>query len=70
MDQELVFVGYEKNNGKLQALRNLVRKGVMPPVLIFVQSKERAEQLFRELLFENFKVDAIHSDKTQEQVIF
>ena len=33
--QELVFVGQEE--GKLIAVRNLLRKGIRPPILIFVQ---------------------------------
>lgn len=70
VDQELIFVGSESNNGKLQALRNLVHKGVLPPVLIFVQSKERAQELFNELCFDDYKVDAIHSGRTQQQVMF
>jgi len=37
VNQELLFVGSE--NGKLLALRDLIRKGIEPPVLIFVQSK-------------------------------
>lgn len=35
--QELLFVGSE--SGKLLAVRDLVRSGLKPPVLIFVQSK-------------------------------
>lgn len=61
-----MFVGYE--HGKLIEIRRLIRKGVLPPVLIFVQSKERALQLARELLFDGLNVDAIHSDRTQQQV--
>ena len=38
--QRLVFCGRE--DGKLLALKELVRVGIKPPVLIFVQSKERA----------------------------
>lgn len=36
--------------GKLVELRNLIRDGrFVPPVLLFVQSKERAKELFFEL---------------------
>nr|XP_022901793.1 probable ATP-dependent RNA helicase DDX52 [Onthophagus taurus] len=65
VNQELLFVGNE--DGKLIALRNLIRTGVNPPVLIFVQSKERAQQLFNELIYDGINVDAIHSDRTQQQ---
>lgn len=37
VDQELLFVGNEA--GKLIAFRNLIREGLKPPVLVFVDSK-------------------------------
>jgi ATP-dependent RNA helicase DDX52/ROK1 len=37
-------------------------------VLIFVQSIERAKELFHELVYENINVDVIHSERTQQQV--
>jgi hypothetical protein len=40
VDQSLVFCGRE--DGKLVALRQMVREELRPPVLIFVQSVERA----------------------------
>ncbi|KFM71603.1 putative ATP-dependent RNA helicase DDX52, partial [Stegodyphus mimosarum] len=63
--QELLFVGCE--GGKLLALRNLINEGFMPPVMIFVQSKERAQELYSELVFENIRIDVIHSDLPQEK---
>lgn len=63
--QDLVFVGNEE--GKLIAMRDLVKKGLTPPVLIFLQSKERAKELFSELIYDGINVDAIHSDRTQQQ---
>ncbi|XP_063222801.1 probable ATP-dependent RNA helicase DDX52 isoform X2 [Bacillus rossius redtenbacheri] len=63
--QELVFVGSEA--GKLVAFRSLVQEGLKPPVLVFVQSKERAKDLFSELLYEGINVDVIHADRTQLQ---
>jgi len=63
--QELVFCGDE--SGKLLALRDFIRKGYEPPVLIFVQTKERAKELFKELIYDNIMVDAIHADRTQTQ---
>ncbi|KAG5896036.1 hypothetical protein JTB14_011031 [Gonioctena quinquepunctata] len=65
VEQELLFVGNE--HGKLLAFRDLVRKGLSPPVLVFVQSKERAQQLFNELIYDSINVDAIHADRTQLQ---
>lgn len=63
--QELVFCGDE--SGKLIALRDFIRKGYEPPVLIFVQTKERAKELFKELIYDNIMVDVIHADRTQTQ---
>ncbi|XP_074029596.1 probable ATP-dependent RNA helicase DDX52 [Leptinotarsa decemlineata] len=65
VDQELLFVGNEQ--GKLLAFRDLVRKGLSPPVLVFVQSKERAQQLFNELIYDSINIDAIHANRTQLQ---
>merc|ERR1712142_1196628 len=47
--------------------RSLVQKGLQPPVLIFVQSKERAQDLFKELLYDGIHVDVIHSERSQLQ---
>ncbi|XP_019891017.2 DEAD box protein 52 homolog [Musca domestica] len=65
VEQELLFVGSE--SGKLFAMRDLVRTGLKPPVLVFVQSKDRAKQLFEELLYDGINVDVIHADRTQQQ---
>ncbi|KAM7348044.1 DExD-box helicase 52 [Cochliomyia hominivorax] len=65
VEQELLFVGSE--NGKLLAVRDMVKSGLKPPVLIFVQSKDRAKQLFEELLYDGINVDVIHADRTQQQ---
>ncbi|XP_066581427.1 probable ATP-dependent RNA helicase DDX52 [Prorops nasuta] len=65
VDQELLFVGNER--GKLVAFRNLIQQGLTPPVLVFVQSKERAQELFNELIYDGINVDVIHADKTQNQ---
>ncbi|OAD59569.1 putative ATP-dependent RNA helicase DDX52 [Eufriesea mexicana] len=65
VEQELLFVGTER--GKLVALRNIIQKGVLPPVLVFVQSKERAQELFNELIYDGINVDVIHADRTQMQ---
>lgn len=54
-------------SGKLLAFRDLVRNGLHPPVLVFVQSKDRAQQLFNELIYDGINVDVIHADRTQLQ---
>ena len=43
-------------------------QGFQPPMLIFVQSKDRAKELFHELIYDSINVDVIHSDRTQAQV--
>ncbi|XP_028172276.1 probable ATP-dependent RNA helicase DDX52, partial [Ostrinia furnacalis] len=65
VEQELLYCGNE--SGKLVAFRQLVQKGLKPPVLVFVQSKERAKQLFKELIYDGINVDVIHADRTQTQ---
>jgi len=64
--QELVCCGDEEM-GKMYALREIFRQGYEPPCLIFVQTKERCRQLFRELVRDGVYVDAIHADRTAKQ---
>eukprot|EP00698_Gefionella_okellyi_P004117 TRINITY_DN13857_c0_g1_i1.p1 TRINITY_DN13857_c0_g1~~TRINITY_DN13857_c0_g1_i1.p1 ORF type:complete len:605 (+),score=135.24 TRINITY_DN13857_c0_g1_i1:43-1857(+) len=63
--QKLTYVGNE--TGKLIALRQLLKEGVPPPVIIFVQSVDRAKELHRELKLEGHNVDVIHSDRTPQE---
>jgi len=66
VDQRLLFITHE--DGKLFSFRQMVQDGeVKPPALIFVQSKERAKQLFGELVYDGLFVDAIHADRTKQQ---
>ncbi|BFZ07090.1 hypothetical protein BsWGS_10129 [Bradybaena similaris] len=65
VQQKLVFTGDE--DGKLIAFRNLVHEGISPPVLVFVQSKERAKHLYTELMYDAINIDVIHSDRPQVQ---
>lgn len=66
VDQKLQFVGSE--SGKLLALRGLVKEGqLQPPVLVFVQSKRRAQELFAELVYDGINVDVIHAERPQAQ---
>lgn len=46
VEQSLLYVGREE--GKLLALQSIIREGLSPPVLIFVQAKERAMELLRQ----------------------
>ena len=63
--QRLVFVG--KEQGKLLAIRQVFQDGMKPPIIIFLQSKDRAQELFKELVYDGVNVDVIHSDRTQAQ---
>ncbi|KAI9303451.1 P-loop containing nucleoside triphosphate hydrolase protein [Cunninghamella echinulata] len=63
--QQLLFTGNEA--GKMIALRQYIKKGIKPPVLIFVQSIERAKELFKELVFDGINVEVIHADRTKAQ---
>ncbi|PVV00763.1 hypothetical protein BB560_004843, partial [Smittium megazygosporum] len=65
IEQKLVFVGQEE--GKLIEIRNMVNEGFQPPCLIFVQSIERAKELFFELIYDGINVEVIHADKTKNQ---
>lgn len=66
IEQRLVFVGRE--DGKLLELRQMAVRGFKPPVLVFVQSRERAEDLVHELRMERFGVEAVHAGRSPEQV--
>lgn len=58
-----------QEEGKLFAIRQLIQQGgLKPPVLIFVQSIERAKQLFHELVYDNINVDVMHAERTKAQV--
>ncbi|CAG8568077.1 1592_t:CDS:10, partial [Ambispora leptoticha] len=63
--QKLLFVGQEE--GKLIAIRQQIQQGLKPPVLIFVQSIERAKELFHELIYDGINVDVIHAERTKAQ---
>ncbi|KAI9208868.1 P-loop containing nucleoside triphosphate hydrolase protein [Polychytrium aggregatum] len=65
INQQLLYVGQEE--GKLIAIRQLVQKGIKPPVLIFVQSIDRARELFHELVYDGINIDVIHSERTKAQ---
>jgi ATP-dependent RNA helicase DDX52/ROK1 len=63
ISQSLQFVG--KEEGKLLAIRQIISRGITPPVIIFLQSKERAQALYMELMYDNIHVDVIHAGKSQ-----
>jgi ATP-dependent RNA helicase DDX52/ROK1 len=65
VEQKIVYVG--KEDGKLSTLRQLIRDGFEPPMLIFVQSKDRAKELYHELKCEGVNSDVIHADRKKQE---
>jgi len=59
--QRLVFVGREE--GKLLELRQMAREGFEPPVLVFFQDKERADDACHELGGDGVRCAAVHAGK-------
>lgn len=65
VEQRFLFVGGRGEQGKVLAVRGLLKEGVKPPILVFVQTQERAAELFRELVYDGVCVDAIHAGRSQ-----
>ncbi|KAH3675722.1 hypothetical protein WICMUC_002514 [Wickerhamomyces mucosus] len=66
IEQKLIYTGNEE--GKLLAIRQLIQQGEFkPPIIIFLQSITRAKALYNELLYDNLRVEVLHSEKTQYQ---
>eukprot|EP00792_Barthelona_sp_PAP020_P005776 TRINITY_DN2794_c0_g1_i1.p1 TRINITY_DN2794_c0_g1~~TRINITY_DN2794_c0_g1_i1.p1 ORF type:complete len:548 (-),score=143.96 TRINITY_DN2794_c0_g1_i1:39-1682(-) len=66
IEQRLTYTGSE--DGKLLAIQQLLDgQELVPPIMIFTQTKARATKLFKELQLEQIKVDIIHSDLTKKQ---
>ena len=63
--QRLEYCG--KETGKKEAVKQILQRGLAPPVLMFVQSIDRAKDLYGELSLLDLRVAAIHSDRTTEQ---
>lgn len=60
--QKLTYTGNEF--GKLVEIRRMIHEGdIDPPVLVFVQSKERAMELYEEIGTEKIKLGVIHADR-------
>jgi ATP-dependent RNA helicase DDX52/ROK1 len=64
--QRLVFTGSEE--GKIISFKQLVANGELrPPALVFVNSKERAQQLCAELMMRGILADSIHAGRTKNE---
>jgi ATP-dependent RNA helicase DDX52/ROK1 len=65
VEQRLLFVGSEL--GKIIAMRNMLREGVKPPVLVFVQSIERTKELLEEIQTAGVRVALMNSKMTADE---
>ncbi|CDF36593.1 DEAD (Asp-Glu-Ala-Asp) box polypeptide [Chondrus crispus] len=66
IEQKFMFVGGRGEQGKVMAVRGLLKEGLRAPILLFVQTKDRAAELYRELVYDGVKVEAIHADRSQQ----
>ena len=60
-----MYVGTE--SGKLSTLRQLLASAPPLPLLVFVQSRERAAELHQELIYDGISVDVLHAEMTAKQ---
>lgn len=65
VEQRLLFCTNEL--GKIIAMRNFLREGIKPPILIFVQSIERTKELYEEIRCAGLHVALINSKMTSEE---
>lgn len=66
ISQSLLYTGSE--SGKMMALRNMISGGELPyPSLIFVQSIERANELYRTLVLDGLLVDVVHGERSKSK---
>ncbi|EPY28250.1 ATP-dependent RNA helicase DDX52/ROK1 [Strigomonas culicis] len=63
--QRLLFCGSEQ--GKIVAMRNLVREGIKPPVLVFVQSIERSKELYDEIRAQGLHMAVMNAKMSIEE---
>lgn len=65
VEQKLLFCGNEL--GKIVAIRNLICEGIAAPVLIFVQSIERSQDLYDEINAAGLHVRVMHAKLSTEE---
>eukprot|EP00758_Cryptobia_borreli_P003198 Tbor_TRINITY_DN3601_c0_g1::TRINITY_DN3601_c0_g1_i1::g.424::m.424/K14779/DDX52, ROK1; ATP-dependent RNA helicase DDX52/ROK1 len=65
VNQKLVFTGSEE--GKIIALRNIIKEGFQPPMLIFLQSIDRTKELYDEVNCAGLHCAIINSKMTSAQ---
>jgi ATP-dependent RNA helicase DDX52/ROK1 len=67
VNQELLFVGNEE--GKIMAMRQLLTRGIQPPILLFMKTVERAEELFEDMRMDGrpIPMEVIHAGKSESE---
>lgn len=65
VEQQLLFCGNEL--GKIVAMRNLICEGIAAPVLIFVQSIDRSQELYDEINAAGLHVRVMHAKLSTEE---
>lgn len=60
VEQRLIYTGGEQ--GKLLALRQILKTDLTPPIVVFVDTKDRVDRLMSELRFDGLNVESLHSD--------
>jgi hypothetical protein len=67
----LTVLGDER--GKLLLLFNRIREGIKAPALIFVQNKEKAKSLYRQLILESVvpqnRIEYISTQRLPQEVL-
>jgi ATP-dependent RNA helicase DDX52/ROK1 len=66
IDQRLQYCGNEK--GKILALKELFRKGINPPVLIFAKNIRQVTRIYKEFQFDDLSIDFIHGKRDEKEV--
>ncbi len=64
IEQKLLYTGNEL--GKIEAIRNMIREGLVAPVLIFVQSVERTKELHDEIKMAGLNVAIMNAKMSSE----
>ena len=61
IEQKFIFMGGSGEQGKVMEMRKLLRNGLKPPILLIVQTKNRASKLFHEIIYDSISIVTLHS---------
>ncbi|KAL0230860.1 hypothetical protein PCE1_003237 [Barthelona sp. PCE] len=62
VEQRVLFAGDEAS--KYVTMHQAIREGVLFPLLVFVQTKDRADKLYKEMRLDYHQIDVIHADRS------